>query len=126
MYSLLSCIFIPTCVYNMYVVLSFIIFFLQMKCALQQYGVNFNSEEPHAVVTTSSMGDSSSSVSGDISTSDTCTGTDTVREEDGEAVGREKSWASMRRLLYAQCAYFGKEAGDVVSAARFVHDVYCS
>lgn len=83
---------------------------LMMKCALQQYGINFNEEEQHTVVISSNADAGLKSEGASVSPEN--------RGEDGEAIGKGQSWAGMRRLLYAQCAYFGREAGDVVSAAR--------
>jgi hypothetical protein len=88
---------------------------LMMKCALQRYGVNFNEEEAHSEVAAGSLGGAATAT-----TTTSTTSTTSPRAEDGEAAGNGQSWASMRRLLYAQCAYLGREAGDVVSAARYV------
>lgn len=84
-----------------------------MKCALQQYGINFNKDTAHAVVVSSVDSD-------DLTRGDLEYGSPDIYGgcEDGQTVGRGLSWASMRRVLYAQCAHFGKEAGDVTSAAR--------
>ena len=43
----------------------------------------------------------------------------------------DESWAGLRRILLAQCAFYGREAGDSVSATRYelclyayVHNTY--
>lgn len=88
---------------------------LLMKCCLEQYGINFNEDVYHAVIANDG---SDSLLMSNPSSSCLYQSQQHLLKQDGQVVRCNLSWASMRRLLYAQCAYFGKEAGDTASAAR--------
>ena len=91
-----------------------------MKRALQQYGINFNEESSKVVVIESSE-DVINAEEMKIASVDS----KESEKHDGEAIDTTRSWSGMRRMLYAQCAHFGKEAGDIVSAARYNYAVFC-
>lgn len=86
-----------------------------MKCALQKYGINFKEDEVQAILHSSvDVSDNAGAHASFAHSAEQ----QLHAKEDGHTVGRGLSWASMRRVLYAQCAHFAREAGDSTSAAR--------